>query len=449
MRKVLLVIAFLILLTPGFAQAKTVYVAQIKGQITSYTYDQFDRYISEAEKANANAVIIELDTPGGRGDAMQNIIQRIQTAKVPVIIYVYPSGAMAASAGTYIALGSHLIAMAPGTGIGACRPILGYSQNGSIIEAPAKITNFYVAYIKSLAEASGRNATIVEKFITEDLSLTPEEALKYHVIEVIAHDLNDLLNKADGMKTKLPVNGKYVTLSLKGAQVVYLKPTFKDKLITYITDPVVAYVLLTLGIWALILGFLSPGWHVPETAGAIMIALAIIGLGYFGYRSAGLLLIFLAIIFFIAEALTPTFGLFTVAGFISFVLGSIFLFSGGGGVDYLVSKEVYSQLRVVIITIGILLAVFFTFGMATVIRAHRRKAQTGKEEMIDLEGEVIEPLVPEGMIKVRGELWRAVSKTGEKIDIGEKVRVVGMEGLKLIVVREKEKRLKEGSKGGG
>ena len=175
-------------------------------------------------------------------------------------------------------------------------------------------------------------------------------------------------------------------------------------------------------------------------AGAIMIVLAIIGLGYFGYRSAGLLLIILAVIFFIAEALTPTFGLFTVAGFITFVLGSIMLFSGGGGVDYLVSREVYSQIRLIIITIGVLLALFFAFGMAAVIKAHRRKAQTGKEEMIGLSGEVVEPLAPEGMVRVRGELWRARSRDGELIHIGEKVKVVEMDGLKLIVVREKEKK---------
>jgi len=213
--------------------------------------------------------------------------------------------------------------------------------------------------------------------------------------------------------------------------------------IPYLTDPAVAYVLLTLGIWALVLGFLSPGWHVPETVGAIMIVLAIIGLGYFGYRSAGLLLIVLAVIFFIAEALTPTFGLFTVAGFITFVLGSIMLFGGGSEVDYLVSREVYSQIRLIIVTIGALLALFFAFGMAAVIRARRRKAQTGKEEMIGLIGEVVEPLSPEGMIRARGELWRARSKDGKSIGIGEKVRIVGMEGLKLIVVREKEKYPKE------
>ena len=174
-----------------------------------------------------------------------------------------------------------------------------------------------------------------------------------------------------------------------------------------------------------------------------MIVLAIIGLGYFGYRSAGLLLIVLAVIFFIAAALTPTFGLFTVAGFITFVLGSIMLFGGGGEVDYLVSREVYSQIRLIIITIGALLALFFAFGMAAVIRARRRKAQTGKEEMIGLIGEVVEPLSPEGMIRARGELWRAKSKDGKSIGIGEKVQIVGMEGLKLIVVREKEKYPKE------
>lgn len=448
MRKVLLLIIFLFLLTPALAQTKTVYVAQIKGSITSYTYDQFDRYISEAESAKANAIIIELDTPGGRGDAMVNIIQRIKTSKVPVIIYVYPEGAIAASAGTYIALSSHLIAMAPGTGIGAAEPIMGYSQNGSIIEAPDKVKKFYVAYIKSLAQSTGRNETIAEEFVTKNLSLTPDEALEAGVIEVIAYDISDLISKADGMKTKATINGQHVTLDLKGAKIVFLKSTFKDQVISYITDPVVAYILLTLGIWALILGFLTPGWHVPETAGAIMIALAIIGLGYFGYRSAGLILIILAMIFFIAEALTPTFGLFTVAGLITFILGSIFMFSGGEGMDYLISRDVYSQLRLIIITIGILLALFFAFGMAAVIRAHRRKAQTGREEMIGLIGEVVDALTPEGLIRVRGELWKAASKNNEKIEFGEKVRVVGMDGLKLIVVREKEKYEVEENKGG-
>ncbi|WP_456320903.1 NfeD family protein [Palaeococcus sp. (in: euryarchaeotes)] len=434
MKKILLFIALVFMLTPAFAQAKTVYVAQIEGSITSYTYDQFDSYISAAEEAHANALIITIDTPGGRGDAMQNIIQRIQTSKVPVIIYVYPQGAIAASAGTYIALGSHLIAMAPGTSIGACEPILGYSQNGSIIKAPEKTKNFYIAYIRSLAQASNRNESVAERFITEDLSLTPKEALKYNVIEVEAYDINDLIKKADGMKTKLPVQGKYVKLDLKGAEIVYLHPTLKDQLISYITDPSVSYILLTLGIWALILGFLSPGWHVPETAGAVMIALAIIGLGYFGYRSAGLLLILLAMVFFIAEALTPTFGLFTVAGLVTFILGSILMFSGGGNVDYLVSSDVYKNLRIIIITVGVLLALFFAFGMAAVIRARRRKAQTGKEELVGMVGEVVEPLAPQGVIRIRGELWKAESKDKDEIPMGEKVRVVKMEGLKLIVV---------------
>lgn len=417
MRRILLSMIVLIFLASPILAKNIVYVAQIKGQITSYTYDQFDRYITIAEQDNAEAIIIELDTPGGRADAMMNIVQRIQQSKIPVIIYVYPPGASAASAGTYIALGSHLIAMAPGTSIGACRPILGYSQNGSIIEAPPKITNYFIAYIKSLAQESGRNATIAEEFITKDLSLTPEEALKYGVIEVVARDINELLKKSNGMKTKIPVNGRYVTLNFTNVEVRYLAPSFKDKLISYITDPNVAYLLLTLGIWALIIGFLTPGWHVPETVGAIMIILAIIGFGYFGYNSAGILLIIVAMLFFIAEALTPTFGLFTVAGLITFIIGGILLF--GGGEEYLVRKEVFSQLRILIITVGAILAAFFAFGMAAVIRAHKKKARTGKEEMIGLIGTVVEELNPEGMIKVRGELWKARSKFNGKIEKGK------------------------------
>ncbi len=418
--------------------ARVVYVATFEGVITSYSVDQFSRYIEIAESNHAEALIIELDTPGGRGDAMQEIIQRIQESKVPVIIYVYPRGAIAASAGTYIALGSHLIAMAPGTSIGACEPILGYSSNGSIVRAPEKIRNFYIAYIKSLAQASGRNETAAELFITEDLSLTPEEALKSQVIEVVADDVNDLLQKANGMRTKIPVAGKgYVTLNFTDARIVKVGPSLKDEVVRYISDPTVAYILINIGILGLIFGFLTPGWHVPETVGAILLVLGVIGLGYFGYNSAGLLLIGLSIIFFIAEALTPTFGLFTVAGIITMVIGGVLLF--GGGDEYLIQGSTFSTLRMVIITIALLLGLFFAFGVAAVVRDRKKKAQTGREEMIGETGKVVQDLSPEGMVKIRGELWKAVSRNGETIKAGEVVKVVGMNGLTLIVEKVEEK----------
>ncbi|WP_297465780.1 nodulation protein NfeD [Thermococcus sp.] len=429
---ILAVALLLLALLPGVAAHGTVYVARVEGVITGYTADQFDRYISRAEDEGAEAIVIELNTPGGRADAMQEIVSRIQNAGVPVIIYVYPPGGMAASAGTYIALSSHLIAMAPGTVIGACRPILGYGQNGSIVEAPPKITNFYVAYIRELARMSGRNETLAEEFITKDRSVTPEEALRYGVIEVIATDIGDLLQKADGMETKIPVRGRgRVVLHLRNARVVHIEPSLRDEVVRYITEPTIAYLLLNLGILGLIFGFLTPGWHVPETVGAIMLVLGIIGLGYFGYTSAGLVLTILAIVFFVAEALTPTFGLFTVAGVVSFVLGGIMLFSGGG--EYLVAGETYDVLRIAIVVMAILLGLFFLFGVATVVKAHRRKPGAGKEELIGEIGKVIEDLDPEGVVKLHGELWTAESADGRRIPVGERVRVVKVEGLKLIV----------------
>ncbi|AEK73949.1 nodulation protein nfeD [Thermococcus sp. 4557] len=440
-----LVLFVVLVLQPGVhAQRNTVYVAKVDGMITGYTVDQFDRYISRAEDANASAIIIELNTPGGRADAMQEIVTRIENARVPVIIYVYPSGGMAASAGTYIALSSHLIAMAPGTVIGACRPILGYGQNGSIVEAPPKITNFYVAYLRELARMSGRNETLAAEFITEDRSVTPDEAMKYGVIEVIATDLDDLLQKADGMETKMPVKGRgKVVLHIKNADVVYLEPSFRDTVVKYITDPTVAYLLLNIGFIGLIFGFLTPGWHVPETIGAILLVLGLIGLGYFGYRSAGLILIVLAMIFFIAEALTPTFGLFTVAGVVTFVIGGVLLFSGtGAGGEYLVTSETYSVLRIAILVMAILLGLFFLFGAATVVRAHRKKPEAGKEELIGEVGKVVEDVDPEGVIKLHGELWKAESRDGSRIPVGEKAKVVEVRGLTLIV--EKVGGVKEG-----
>ena len=440
-RFVLIALLMILMLLPSVhAQSNVVYVAKVDGMITGYTVDQFDRYISRAESANAEALIIELNTPGGRADAMQAIVSRIQSSRVPVIIYVHPSGGMAASAGTYIALGSHLIAMTPGTVIGACRPILGYGQNGSIVEAPPKITNFYVAYIRELARMSGRNETLAEEFITEDRSVTPEEALKYGVIEVIANDVDDLLRKVDGMETKTPVDGRgKVVLHTKNARVVYIEPSFRDTVVKYITDPTIAYLLINLGMIGLIFGFLTPGWHVPETIGAIMLVLGLIGLGYFGYESAGLLLIGLAMIFFIAEALTPTFGLFTVAGVVTFIIGGIMLFSGNGG-EYLVTGETYSVLRIAIIVMAILLGLFFLFGVATVVRAHKKKPEAGKEELVGKVGKVVEDLDPEGVVKLHGELWTAESRSGERIPVGEKVKVVKVDGLTLIVEKFEERR---------
>jgi len=442
MRKLALAVAVLVvmLFVPHVSAGKNVvYVAKVSGTITQYTADQFARYIKTAEEHNAEALIIELNTPGGQGDAMMRIVSLIQNSTVPVIIYVYPRGAIAASAGTYIAMGSHLIAMAPGTSIGACEPILGYASNGSIIRAPEKIRNFYTAYMRSLAEESGRNVTAAEKFVTEDLSLTPEEALKAHVIEVVADSVPDLLRKANGMRTKIPVAGKgYVTFNFTNAEVRELNPSISDVIVSYLSNPAIAYILLNVGILGLIFGFLTPGWHVPETLGAILLILGVIGLGYFGYDTAGLLLIVLAMIFFIAEALTPTFGLFTIAGVVTFILGGLMLFGKGNGGVYLVSEGTFSLLRLAIIVMAILLGLFFLFGMATVVRAHKRKPEAGKEEMIGEVGKVVEDLDPEGLVKVHGEIWRAVSRDGSKIRVGERVKVVGIKGLTLIVEKTEE-----------
>ncbi|MBP1911004.1 membrane-bound serine protease (ClpP class) [Thermococcus stetteri] len=434
-RRILIaIILFALLLAPSVsAEKRVVYVGTIEGTITQYTADQFESYINTAEENHAEALIIELNTPGGQGDAMMRIVSLIQNSTVPVIIYVYPRGAIAASAGTYIAMASHLIAMAPGTSIGACEPIMGYSANGSIVRAPEKIRNFYAAYMRSLAKASGRNETAAVKFVLEDLSLTPEEALKAHVIEVMANDVPDLLNKANGMKTKVPVAEKgYVIFNFTNVEVKRLNPSLSYQIVTFLANPGIAYILLTVGMLGLVFGFLTPGWHVPETLGAILLVLGVIGMGYFGYDAAGLVLMILGVIFFIAEALTPTFGLFTIAGLVSFILGGLIMFGKGGGI-YLVNSETFSSLRTIILVTGILLALFFLFGMAAVIRAHRRKPETGREEMIGAIGKVVEDLDPEGLIKVRGELWKAVSADGSTIKVGEKVRVVRMDGLTLIV----------------
>jgi membrane-bound serine protease (ClpP class) len=423
------------------AEDKTVYLIKISAEINPSTERVFEDAIKEATSEGASALVIQLDTPGGAGDAMMRIIQFIDQSQIPVVIYVAPQGAIAASAGTFISMGAHLVAMAPGTSLGACEPIIGYDpMTGQIQEAPDKYKKFYAGVMRSLAESHGRDAELAEKFVLENLTLTAEEALEAGMIDLIASNLNEVLEKSEGLKTRGPVFGEIQELHLKDSEIIEMQMGVAEKILSVITNPTIAYLLFMVGLYGLIFGFLSPGWHVPETLGAICLILAIIAFGYVNLNVGGVILIIAAFIFFIIEAATPTFGLFTAAGGVCLFFGSLMLFRVGIGetqtLDRFVSREWYVQFRYVIIAATIVSATFFAFSLYKVIRLRLTKPKTGGEEMLGLTGVADEDLDPEGQIKIRGERWKA--EATQKIKKGEKVTVIDRKGLLLIVEKKKK-----------
>lgn len=422
------------------AEQGQVYLIKVKAEINPSTERIFEDAIKEATSEGASALIVQLDTPGGAGDSMMRIIQLIDQSLIPVIIYVAPQGAIAASAGTFISMGAHLVAMAPGTSIGACEPIIGYDPTtGQIQEAPEKYKKFYAGVMRSLAESHGRNSDLAQTFVTENLTLTADEALEEGMIDVIALDVYEVLEKSDGMQTRGPVFGEIITLQLSGSEIVEIELGLSEKILSVITNPNIAYLLLMVGIYGLVFGFLSPGWHVPETIGAICLILAIIAFGYVTLNVGGIILILAAFTFFIIEIATPTFGLFTFAGAVCLFFGSLMLFRVGvgdaGTIDRFVSREWYEQFRILIIVVTVFSALFFGFGIYKALRLRLTKPKTGGEEMLGLVGVADEDLDPEGQIKIRGERWRAEAKT--KIKKGEKVKVIDRKGLLLVVEKKK------------
>jgi membrane-bound serine protease (ClpP class) len=435
-----LLIVALFLATQVEAEQKQVYLVKIKAEINPSTERIFEDAIKEATSADALALIVQLDTPGGTGDSMMRIIQLIDQSQVPVIIYVAPQGAIAASAGTFISMGAHLVAMAPGTSIGACEPIIGYDPTtGQIQEAPDKYKKFYAGVMRSLAEPHGRDADLAEKFVTENLTLTTEEALEAGMIDLIASDVDEVLEKTEGMQTRGPVFGEIATLNLSGAEIVEVELGLTEKILSVITNPNIAYLLLMVGIYGLVFGFLSPGWHVPETIGAICLILAIISFGYVNLNVGGIILILAAFVFFIIEVVTPTFGLFTFAGAVCLIFGSLMLFRTGvgeaGTIDRFVSREWYEQFRYMVITIAGFSVLFFGFGIYKAVRLRMTKPKTGGEELLGMVGVADEDLDPEGQIKIRGERWMAEAR--QKIKKGEKVKVIDRKGLLLIVEKKR------------
>ncbi|MCC6916597.1 nodulation protein NfeD [Nitrosomonas sp.] len=420
----------------------------VNGTIGPAMYDYIQRGLSRAAEQQAQLVILQMDTPGGLDESMRKIIQEIIASPVPVVSFVAPGGARAASAGTYILYASHIAAMAPATNLGAATPVRmaasvppvppapvpkksGVPDNALKGELPGqsgvqdamtvKVVNDAVAYIRGLARMRGRNADWAEKAVREGASLTATEALDQHVIDLVAEDLGDLLTQIDGRTVDLI--GQKVTFSTQSLVVKRMEQDWRTRLLAVITDPNVAYILMLIGFYGLVLEFTTPGTIVAGVAGAICLLLALFAFQVLPISYAGLALILFGIIFMLAEALIPGVGVLAIGGITAFVIGSVML----------IDTEIpgYGISIPLIITFTLLSAGFFIVVSGMVLRSRKNPTVTGVEKLIHSTGEVLEGFDQEGWVRVQGELWRARSNI--PLLSGQKVKITAMQGLLLTV----------------
>ena len=402
----------------------TIDVLHAEGTINPVLVDYIERGIEQAEEENATALIIQLDTPGGLLYSTEEIVVMIMNADVPIIVYVSPKGAWAASAGVFITLSAHIAAMTPGTTIGAAHPVsIGEEEISE--EEMQKITEFSAKWIQTIAEDRGRNAEEARLAVTESKSFTDVEALNYNLIDLRADTLESLISQIDGWQITMP-DGSVVTINTQGATVKDINMSAIEGFLYAITDPNIAYILLSLAILGITAEIFNPGLIFPGVFGAISGLMAFYSLGMLPVNYAGILLMMLAFGLFVAEAFTPTFGLFTAGGITSLVIGSLILFKGG---------PLFQVNIGLIIVVAVCFAGFLAFVVNRVVAAHRRQAATGREELLGKTATVRTALNPEGTVLHEGEIWTAVLDKGQA-EPREEVIIKRFDGLKLYVSKK-------------
>ena len=414
------VLLLIVLFTAGLGslQAQQVDLIIIDGPITPVTAKYIEDGIEEAQKSSAECLIIQMDTPGGLMQATWTIDKAILEDKVPVVVYIAPSGGRAASAGVFISYSAHFIAMAPSTNIGSAHPVtMGGGDSSKVMME--KITNDAVAHIKGLADKRGRNAEWAEQAVRKSVSITEKEAIEQDVIDFIARDLDDLLAQLNGKEVNL--DNKKVVLVTENAEVRRSPMSLRYKILDKISDPNIAYILLMLGIYGIFFELSNPGSIFPGVVGGIFLILAFFALQVLAINTAGLLLILLAVIFFLLEIKVPSYGLLTIGGVVSMLLGSLMLFQ---------SPAIKVSLGIIIPAV-LVTAAFFIFAVGMALRVRAKKATTGKQGLVGENGITLSLLSPEGQVSVHGEVWKAVGT--EKIQKGKRVEVVAVEGLILKV----------------
>ncbi|MEJ2040384.1 MAG: nodulation protein NfeD [Desulfosarcinaceae bacterium] len=415
----LLILGLLLCALPATALARDVHVIKVSDPIGPAVAEFIGDAAEKATEADAAALIIELDTPGGLGESMRRIVQAIYACQVPVVVYVTPSGARAASAGVMITMAADIAAMAPGTSIGAAHPV---GAGGKEIEGTMakKVTNDMVSFIKGIARRRGRNAAWAEKAVRESVSLTAEEALKENVIDTVATNLDDLFAKINGRV----IEGKG-KLELDKNHIKFIKENLRTRVLKAISDPNIAYILLMIGLAGLYFELSNPGVVFPGVVGAIALILAFYSMQTLPFNITGILLILLAVIFFILELKITSHGLLSFAGLLTLVLGSMMLFKGAG--------PAYRLAWQVVLPTVLTVSGFFVVLTTLVVRAHARQPHTGAEGLVGETGIVRKIRGGQGKVMVHGELWQAEFQ--EEAKVGDKVRVVEVRNLVVIVER--------------
>jgi membrane-bound serine protease (ClpP class) len=399
---------------------KPLYVMRIEGAISPATAEYLASSIARAKAQGAQALLVELDTPGGLGDSMRTMIKDIMNAPLPIIVYVAPSGAQAASAGVFVTLAADVAAMAPGTNIGAAHPV---SSEGKDIqgEMAKKVVNDMVALAQSIAKQRGRNADWAEKAVRQSISASAGEALKLNVVDLMAESRQDLLNKLDGRRIKR--EGLDVVLNTRQTETVFIEEGLREKILKALANPNIAYILMMIGLAGLYFELSNPGAVLPGVVGGICLILAFYAFQTLPVNFAGVLLIILAIILFILEIKIASYGLLSIGGLIALVLGSLMLFR---------SPEEYMRVSLeVLLPTALVVGGFFVVVTWLVVKARIRTSTTGPTGMLGLKGPVKEWDGGLGKVLVNGELWKAVS--GDELEPGDQVEVLAVDGLTLTV----------------
>lgn len=423
-----LLFLLLLITLPLFATASTIVGLEIKSTIGPASSSYLKEGMAFAVRQNAQMILIELDTPGGLSTSMREMIQEITNSSIPVIIYVYPKGARAASAGTYLLYASHIAAMAPGTNLGAATPVNmmpspkpADSNTTGISTLEKKAINDAMAYIKSLAQLNDRNVSWALKAVEEAKSISAEDALKYGVIDLMADDTKELLSKLNGRSVK--VSGKSITLKTEGAVIEHFEADWKTRFLSIITNPNIAYILLLIAIYGIFFELMNPGAIFPGVIGVISGVIALYALNMIPFNYAGLLLIILGIAFMVAEVFIAGFGILGIGGVISFAFGSLLLFD---------ADTIGSSISIpLIIAFSLVSLGFFILVMRLFLSSRSAKVVTGAEEMIGAVAKVTEASKKAYHVLCHGEIWSAKSET--ELAVGQMVEVIELSGLILKV----------------
>jgi len=414
-RHVCLLAALVLLLAVAPVWSGEVVRLRVEDTIQPASQQYIERALREAADRGASLVIMELDTPGGLVDTTRDITTAIATSPVPVVVFVTPPGARAASAGFFILISADVAVMAPGTNTGAAHPVGGQGENLPD-DVRDKITNDAAAMVRSLAEHRGRNPEVAERTVLESISLTAEEALEEGLIDFMAVNVDDLLDHLDGFEVTR-FDGTVETLELSSPQLVDIEPTFAERLFSVLANPNIAYLLMALGALGLYVEITHPGGILPGVVGVVFLLLGLYSVSVLPVSWTGVALIFVALILFILEVKVASYGLLTVGGIISFVLGSLMLFEGP-------IPAMRVSLGVVLPT-AVVVAVVTGFLLTRVLWAYSQPPMTGKEGLVGEVGRAIGEIAPEGKVAVHGEYWDARS-TGASIPDGGRVRVVAV-----------------------